>query len=217
MILKENSLFYQTNQGLYRYDILVEKITKLTMEAWYQEVYSVSDKTLWRLHGSNFTKYSKGFVSSHFQSQNLELYGHDGKLIARKVDFFEGTPYDIALDSQEKHIWVARAAEQVVDCQDFETGNIIYRLGEPFDNQSILSFPEAIFLHEDWLYISEMGNKRVSRLHTASHQFEIYLLFDFPIWGFVKSSDYQFVQLREEIVQIVDGVPITLKEIPSKI
>lgn len=201
MQLVQNQIIYADKTEMFVYDLATLKNRKITKEEYVTILFGKSNFQLRKLLGqANYiTQYR--IYSAFYQKNDLWIYTREGKLIEEKKDFFEGfTPYGIALNEETRDVWVATGAGQVVFSKNTETDKVITEIGLAYDDtQSPILYPEDIFIYENQVFVSEMGNKRVLKINLNTLEQEVYLSFEERVWSFQKNEFTEIVLLDSGI------------------
>lgn len=207
MYLIKNKVIYSTSiKEYFQYDWANKNTDQISVELFCKYLFGRHNYKLQSLLGySNSIKKEKNYSSFH-QNFDLFIYDKEGNLILRKKNFFEGfTPYEIQVNEKRKEVWVATGSGQIVYCKKIDSEKITFQLGIPYENKSVLSFPEGISMYENDLYIVEMGNKKISKLNMANKRLSDYFKFDEPVWNFQKNEFAEIVLLDSGIYELKDG------------
>ena len=136
-----------------------------------------------------------------YQRSVLEEFDLNGRKIAERApSFFHwGAVYDIALDAGG-HLWYAAPTAHYVGKVDITTGAEIIGLGGTWDpddrDTSPFDHPESVSVSGDYLYVADMGNQRVCRVHIPTNSLDLdYIRFppDHRTWEYCQVEGREFV------------------------
>lgn len=207
MYLINNKVIYSTSQKeYYQFDLVSRKTQQVSVEILCKQLYGKHTYKLQNLLGYSNSIKAEKIYSAFYQNFDLLIHDKEGELLLKKKNFFEGyTPYEIQVDELRNEIWVATGAGQMVLCKNIDSGNTIFQLGTPYEDNSVLSFPEGISIYENVLYTAEMGNKKISKLNLTNKKCSDYFKFEEHVWGFQKNKFAEIVLLDSGIYELKEG------------
>jgi len=138
-----------------------------------------------------------------YQSSIVEEYAKDGTLIRELPSHISLMTIDALAVDQAHNLWIAESSIHRIAQFDLQTGALKFQIVETLDDESggqnEFNYPEDIVIYGNDLYISDMGNKRIARLHIESKAVETYRTFESSIWEYRRHQG-------EEIVRLEDGI-----------
>jgi len=205
--LIEDKFIYQTDQKEYfKYDLSQRIITQINLEEYCKILFGRYNYKLRNLLDNTISIEANKIYAAFYQNTDLWIHDRAGELLERKKNFFQGfTPYEIQTSKERDEIWVATGAGQAVLCFDLTTGKEKKVIGIPYEDKSELSFPESICIFKDNLYISEMGNRKITKVSLENKEMSDYLNFEEPVWNFLKNNLLEIVYLDSGIYEIKNG------------
>jgi hypothetical protein len=105
--------------------------------------------------------------------------------------------YSIAVD-RDGHLWTAEPSFHRVAQYHATTGQRLFALGGDWDPGEF-NHPEDVTIYGEHAFISDMGNQRVVRLNTRTHQFGTYRLFEQRVWQYRRFQQRELVRLDNGI------------------
>lgn len=207
MYLIKNKVIYSSSRKEYfQYDLRSKKTEQISVEILSEYLFGSHNFKLQNLLGYSNSIKREIIYSSFYQNFDLFIHDKEGNLILKKKDFFEGfTPYEIQVDEKRNDVWVATGSGQIVFCKNIESEKITFKLGTPYDNKSVLNFPEGISIYGNFIYIVEMGNNKISKLNMENKKLSDYFKSDEPVWSFQKNEFSEIVLLDSGIYELKDG------------
>ena len=200
MHLIEDYVIYSAENTYYKFHLLYREKIKITVAQYCELLFGNFNTELVKRIDCSNSFGLKNIYSAFYQSPDLLIFSKNGKLVEKKANFFDGfTPYEIAISASEKEVWVATGARQVVFCKEIESKIIKYATGQPYQETNEMSFPESIVIYDNHLFISEMGNKRISKINLDNYQTGIYREFEEPVWEYFVNNKYKIVRLDSGI------------------
>jgi len=141
-----------------------------------------------------------------YQRSILEEFDLDGRKTGERDPsfFLWGLVYDIALDA-DGHLWYAAPTAHYVGKVNIDTGAEIVGIGGTWDpseqDKSPFDHPESVAVFGDYLYVADMGNQRISRLHIPTNSLDLdYVRFprDYRTWEYCRVGDREFVGVTSD-------------------
>ena len=137
-----------------------------------------------------------------YQLTLVREFDHNGKLIRElPSEMTMMTIYSIAVDL-DGFIWTAEPTVNRLAQFDFNTGEMIYKIGGEFNNNDEFECPEDIISIDKYLYVSDMGKRRIAKLDTVTKKIETYKQFDSPTWEYRIFKESEIVRLENGIYRL---------------
>ncbi len=211
-LTNDKLIFSNTRKEYFAYDLNNESITRIDIQKYCEILFGKYNYRLRNILNSNISITKNRIYSTFYQGSDLSIFDIEGELIEKRAHFFDDLIADsISVNEDKDEIWVASSGFQIVDCIELKTGNLKIRFGIIHEETEEMSFPEDVFVFNDEVYISEMGNKRVSKIDLNKMDKSTHLKVHEPIWKFVKNQLGEFVLLDSGIHRVVDGEFIKIK------
>lgn len=142
---------------------------------------------------------------STFRDNKIIGFNEAGKLSYEWIDKISKghSIYDIKFQSPN-YLWIAYPSGQTVSQIHLKTGNEIFRIGE-YSYEAIyepLSYPESLFIDQEYLYIPNMGNKKLFELNLNTYELKLKKIFEEKIWQYLMIGKREFVLLESGIYEI---------------
>ncbi|MFK7908619.1 MAG: hypothetical protein AB8B69_26045 [Chitinophagales bacterium] len=111
--------------------------------------------------------------------------------------------YDIKYQYPD-FLWIAFPTGQTVTQVSISKKKEVFKIGEYSwdDKYEPLSYPESIFVTEEYLYIPNMGNSKLFRLELATKKLELVRTFEERIWQYEETTIGTFVITDTGIYEI---------------
>ena len=92
-------------------------------------------------------------------------------------------------------LWVVAATGQTVSQVSISEKKETFKIGEYSweDDSEHLSYPESIFLTEKYLYIPNMGNKRLYKVDLTTKKLKLINTFEEKIWQYSETDIGTFI------------------------
>jgi len=140
----------------------------------------------------SITKDKKDNIYLCFYQDGI-IYGFDKngtKFLEWTAEIGEGHPiYDIQSESPE-YLWLAFPTGQTVSQVSLSEKKETFKIGDYSweDNSDFLSYPESIYLDENYLYIPNMGNSRLYKVDLKTKEMKLIDTFEERIWQYSKTD-----------------------------
>jgi hypothetical protein len=130
--------------------------------------------------------------------QEGTLYGFDscGNLLLNwNIDVGEGHSICDIKYQEPDFLWLAFPTGQTVTQVSLSDKREVFRIGEYSweDDHEMLSYPERIFIKDRYLFIPNMGNKRLFKADTQTRSIDLMMTFDERIWQYEETPIGTFV------------------------
>ena len=93
--------------------------------------------------------------------------------------------------------WITDAPFHSVSQYSIKTGEMLYKIEGGIEPTGVLNYPESIICFDNYIYISDMGSKRILRLEIDSKELTVYKEFDKPVWEYARVGDKEIVKLQD--------------------
>jgi hypothetical protein len=186
----QHDRFYKTN--------LVD-----TVEVSQEEFAEAKFGSAWKSIHSHYTeciKLANGeYLTCHFESSIVYRLNEEGK----KIHQYDIAPlktgfdsiYSITLDKLG-YLWIAEPSSHYIGQYDIDGERELFSIGGDYENPDILNYPEQVRAFGDYLYISDMANHRLCRLHIETKELSEYIKFQEPVWEYVQFQDKELIKLQ---------------------
>jgi len=211
-LIKDKVIYSSERKEYFKYDLTEKHLTKITLEEYCKILFGKYNYKLRNLLGYANSIESDKIYSAFYQKFDLLIHNKEGDLLETKKSFFGSyTPYEIQVIEEKNEVWTATGGAQVVLCQEISTDKTIFQLGEPYEDDSELSYPESIHIYADSLFITEMGNRRILKLGLDSKEKSVYVEFEEPVWDFQKNEFAEIVLLDSGVYELISGKLIRME------
>ncbi|MEP6951649.1 MAG: hypothetical protein ABI863_20320 [Ginsengibacter sp.] len=109
--------------------------------------------------------------------------------------------YSIALDKNGK-LWIAQPMSHYVGQFDLEDERELFRIGGDFENPGIFDHPEQVRAIDDFIFVCDMGNKRVCKINIETNEVSEYLKFEEHTWEYNRFKNKEIVKLTSGIYEL---------------
>jgi hypothetical protein len=172
-------------------EVAIDEYAVLKFGNAWKAIHSPDTECIWLSDGD--------YLSCSFESSMVYRHNYDGT----KVHTYDIAPlttgfdtiYSITLDSNG-YLWLAQPSEHVIAQYDLNTENQLFKLGGGYDLAEPLNYPEQVRAYGDAIYVSELGNNRVSKINIYTKELTEYLHFDEPAWEYAQFKGYEVVRLK---------------------
>ncbi|MCB0750243.1 MAG: hypothetical protein KDC52_02085, partial [Ignavibacteriae bacterium] len=186
IVVQNNSLKYAIGHDNYcEFDFRQTK--EISQIEYLKAKYGDQNKNT-EIINHSYSKLSNGtFVTVNYTKDNLvRLHSPDGEVLKvyENIKSNTGTEInDITVD-QNGNIWIVSAMEHFAGQFDVN-GDILFKIeGKRNMEPGELDFPEAITTIGEFLYISDMGNRRIAQLDSHTYKLKTYLKVPEPVYQF---------------------------------
>lgn len=181
---RADSLYFSTGNQFFEF--VDKQVVQITKKAYLSQKYGKENK-YWNQPFDEFVRLKNGdFITTFYQKNEVLLHRSDGK-IKRKFEkisspFGMGI-YGMTIDKNEK-VWIAVPVEHYVGKFDIEKEEELFSIDGKDCEPTIFDHPECVTAIGDFVYISDMGNKRIVRINIDNHEIENYKNLNEPIYYF---------------------------------
>lgn len=109
------------------------------------------------------------------------------------------------IEVQEESIWCVFTTAHTVKRFSLKDGKEELSLseGNPGGRKgTVFTYPESILVKEDTIFVSDMGNKRITKTDLTTMETESYLEFPEPVYRYERLGDAEFVLLNSDLYQL---------------
>jgi hypothetical protein len=178
---------------------------------YYGEKYKeISPQLRVELYHYSFCRSEKGdYYFSFFEDSNVIGFNKFGNKIF-ELDNEVGSLGDghslYAIVYEPPHfLWLAYPSGSKVVKFSLETNQEVFRFGnfeyEP-DPDWILSYPEELFIDQNYLYIPNMGNGKLYKVNLKTLEIIKYLEFEGQLWDYCKVCNREFIWLETGVYEV---------------
>lgn len=145
-----------------------------------------------KVHNYNITKSKNGDTYFCTEQEGI-IYGFDvfgNSILKWYVEIGEGHPIN-HIEFQEPHfLWLAFPTGQTVTQVNLTNKEEVYKIGEYSwdDDSELLSFPESTFIKDNFLFIPNMGNKKLYKVDLKTKNIELISIFEEGIWQYAETE-----------------------------
>lgn len=181
---RESKYYYLITRNDKR-DLSLEEIDR---EIYMQNKFGINTKAI--LSQFNYpeklivTHTDHSMLVTAFDIEPLYEYDLKGELIKEYKILDKEAVYSIQYSNNQ--LWVAYPSISDITCYDLEKEVEVYSLKE-----DQVSYPEHLLIKDNWLYISEMGNKCISRVNLDSKEKQSYKQLEEGPFGFYKLDNIE--------------------------
>jgi hypothetical protein len=145
------------------------------------------------------------YISCLFQDSQIYLHDKNGNIIKEyNIGHFNtgfDQIYSIALD-KNNNLWVVEPSDHYVGEFSLDTEKELFRVGGNFEKPEIFNYPEQARSFEDFMYIADMGNKRICKININTKEITEYLSFEEPVWDYLQFQGKEIVKLGSGLYEI---------------
>lgn len=145
---------------------------------------------------------NNNFVTVFYQENLVRLHLSNGKVINELSSIHPklkyGGIYGITVDKNDS-IWIAAPVENYLGKFDTEGKEIFSIYGTELLEPNELDYPESVVAKNDYVFVSDCGNRRVVKIHIINHQIAEFKRVNEPIYYFGELDEYYIYQLKSGI------------------
>lgn len=183
------------------------------------EIYEINQKQYLEIkYGKNYNKILTYFgntepecvtlldgsqILSFYQESIIKIFDNNGNLIKTDTEsVLSNFSCSDSIELEGDSIWGAFAGNHVIKKSCILTGEEEISIGN-YDIMSEISYPfcypEHIIKYDNYLYISDMGSKRILRLDLSNYELDEYKKFNERVWSYGRIGKNEVVQLESGI------------------
>ena len=117
--------------------------------------------------------------------------------ISGEIKYRDEAPSAIAY--YKNNIWASFCENNVLIRFNIATMRAELRIG---GKTSPFSLPKDIFIDGEWAYVSNAGTNNLIKVNLESYSVEEYYTFEEPVLRYIKSGNFEFVQLESGLYVI---------------
>jgi len=150
-----------------------------------------------KVHDYCITKSKNG--ETYFSTEQVDtIFGFDilgNPILKWNVEIGEGHAINYIQFQEPDFLWLAFPTGQTVTQMNLTERKEIFKIGNYSwdDNHELLSYPESIFIKKDFLFIPNMGNKKLYKVDLLTKNIELISIFEEKIWQYAETEIGTFV------------------------
>lgn len=196
---RENFVFYSTGENFYEYNFI--EITEITKEYYLEKKYG-KENQFWKQPFDEFIKLkSENFITTFYQEDEMRLHKKNGEIV-KKFEKIRSPHrmgiYGMAIDKNE-NLWIAVPVEHFVGKFNIETEREIFSISGKELEPTIFDHPEYVTAINDFIYVSDMGNRRIVKINIHNHKITDYKKLNERIYYFNQVNGKNIYQLESGI------------------
>jgi hypothetical protein len=203
IVLKEQFIYFVENEQYMRYSLIDKSKSAVNIE----EYNNVKSKNRYEIFKKNHPNISisdsyicfdelENLYFMFYQESVVYKYDKLGQLI-KSYSFFGqfDTLYGIAIEKSS--IWCLYSTSHMI--RKFSLENLDEEISIGDESESILSYPQHLFVENGYVFVCDMGNKRICRINLVDFTLNEHIKFDEHIWEFYKSNSLEVIRLQSGI------------------
>lgn len=184
IFVRGDSVFFTTGDHFYQYDL--SNVNEITRLEYLIEKYGEENK-YWKQTFGEFVRLSNGhFITTYYQENEMRLHKSNGQ-VQKKLEKINSPwgmgIYGMSIDRNE-NLWIAVPVEHYVGKFNIETEEEIFSICGKEMEPTTFNHPEHITIINEFAYVSDMGNRRIVKIHTENHDITNYKQVKEPIYYF---------------------------------
>jgi len=108
--------------------------------------------------------------------------------------------YSIDLD-KNGNLWIAQPTSHFVGLFSLEAEEELFSIGGDHENPQVFNHPEQVRVFGNYVFVSDMGNKRICKINVDTKELAEYKIFDEPTWEYGQFKTTQIVKLTSGVYQ----------------
>ena len=145
------------------------------------------------------------YLTSSFYDSTIYRHSNDGNKIKEyNIGHFEtgfDTTESIALD-KNGNLWIAQPPSHYVGQFSLDTEKELFRIGGDFENPDTFDHPEQVRVFGDFVYVCDMGNKRICRINIDTKELTVYKKFEENTWEYGQFKTKEIAKLNSGIYEL---------------
>ena len=197
---KGNSVYFSTGNNFYEYDF--KKTNEVSKKEYLSCKYGNKNK-YWDKPFHEFGRLKNGnFVTVFYQENNFRVHSPEGKII-RTIEKIRprlncGGIYGMTVDKDE-NIWIVAPTEHYLGKFNLQGTELFSIAGDDSLEPGELDYPEHISSKGEFVFISDMGNRRIVKMNITNYEMDNYKLVDESIYYFNQLNGKNIYQLSSGI------------------
>jgi hypothetical protein len=183
----------------------LHELEKIDLDEYAQTKFGNAWKTIHSAYAECIKLKNGQLITCHFEASIIYLHDQSGKKINElnigRFDNGFDTIYSIALD-KDNALWIAQPTLHYIGRFSLETEKELFSIGGDFENPETFDHPEEVRIYDDYAYICDMGNRRISRINIYNKELEEYLKFDEPVWEYRQFKEKELVRLQSGLYEL---------------
>ena len=148
---------------------------------------------------AEYIKFGNGeFLYSLFSDGIIYKYDRLAKRINEYPDIGSDTIYSITLDKNSK-LWIACPTSNYIGQFSLETQEEIFKIGGYYGDMDVFNLQEEVRYFDNFIYVSDMGNKRICQIDIHTKEANEYLKFEDSVWEYGRFKNKEIVRLQSGI------------------
>lgn len=190
---QDHDKFFKTN---------LDKIFEITEDEYVENKFG----KCWRTLESPYTECIKldsgEYLTCIFYDSTIFRHDKNGNKIKEyNIGHFNtgfDTTYSIALD-KNGFLWIAQPTSHYVGQFSLDTEQELFRIGGDFENADTFNHPEQVRTFGDFVYVCDMGNKRICKINIDTKELTEYLKFDETTWEYGQFKEKEIIKMNSGV------------------
>ena len=190
-------------------DVFFKTDLKNVIEISKNEYANIKFGKTWKTLESTYTEciqLANGeYLTCIFFDSIIIRHDTEGKKIKEyNIGHFEtgfDTTYSIAIDKNE-NLWIAQPTSHYVGQFSIDTEKELFRIGGDYQKPDIFDHPEQVRIFGDFVFVSDMGNKRICKINIYTKELVEYKMFTEPIFEYGQFKTKEIVRLNSGLYEL---------------
>lgn len=191
------------NDKFFKTDL--DKFSEISKEEYTTLKFGKSSMTLKSAYTECIHLENGEYLTCIFDESIIYHHDIDGNKIKRYSigQFNNGFDniYSITLDRNGK-LWIVQPTSHFIGQFSLDTEEELFRIGGDFENPDTFDHPEQIRAFGDYVFVCDMGNKRICQINIDSKEMTVYRKFDEPTWEYGQFKSKEIVKLHSGLYEL---------------
>ena len=145
------------------------------------------------------------YLTCIFHDSIILHHDIDGNKIKKyKIGHFEtgfDMTYSIAVDKNQ-NLWIAQPTSHYGGQFSLDTEKELFRIGGDYEKPDTFDHPEQVRIFGDFVFVCDMGNKRICKINIDTKELTEYKLFIEPIFEYGQFKTKEIVKLSSGLYEL---------------